>query len=206
MLKSIICSCLAALLLPCAAQAEVSKVGISGKVLDESNRPVKHALVVFEDRDTHVSVKTHSDGRGNIEVWHMPAARCSVHVLPPAKSGLAQVFLPDVPLAEGRHLLLKVERGFVVKGHVLCDGKPARGMKVSVTPVDGDAKHNSGEAFTDGHGAFQLVLTPGQKTFEFSDEHHPGGAIFYRQEFAVTADSAMADVVIPPTAMSGIGK
>jgi len=206
MLKIFICACLEALLTSPYAFAEVSKVGISGKVLDESNHPVKHALVVFEDRDTHLTLKTHSDGSGDIEVWQVPAARCSVRVVPPAKSGLAQVFLPDVPLTEGRHLLLKVERGFIVKGHVLCDGKPAGGMKVSVTPIDSEVKHNSGETFTDGHGAFQLVLTPGQKTFEFSDDNRGRGAIFYRQEFPVTADSTIPDVVIPPTAVSGLGK
>jgi hypothetical protein len=184
-------------LLAGAVQAEDEKVGIAGKVLDENNRPVKHALVVIRDRDTQATVHVVTDGHGRYAAQHVPGARCLLQVVPPEKSGLAQAILPDVPADEGRHVLVKVHKGFVVHGRTLFDGKPVRGALIRVLSDDTDTIHGGGETTTDWHGGFSLVVTPGNKIIEVSNITAPGSVGAFRTNYSVSADSTISDIALP---------
>jgi Carboxypeptidase regulatory-like domain len=186
-----------------AVSAQDSKIGITGKVIDQDKRPVKNALVIIRDRDTNASVQARTDAGGFYEAWHLPAQRCTVHVIPPLKTGLAQATLAEVEASEGRHVFVSLCKGFEVRGRVLCAGKPVRGVKVTVKSNDGDTLHGGGETVTNTRGAFAIVLTPGSKTFEFSDIEKLGAVRSMLEQHVVTADSTIGDVIVPSDVASG---
>jgi hypothetical protein len=197
MLRNVSVSAALALVLSAGVQAaeEPDKVGITGKVQDENAKPVQHALVIVRDRDTNEAVQVNTDRHGKYKAWHLPGTRCSVQVVPPAKTGLAQAILSEVPADEGRHVVVSVHKGFAVHGRVVAQGKPVRGVRVRVSPKSGDTIHDGGETQTDWHGAFDIVLTPGEKVFEFSEPKRKGAGV-RNLVFSVTNDSTMPDVVM----------
>src|SRR5438128_2075901 len=100
-------------------QAQESKIDLAGKVVNEDNHPVNHVLVVARERDGKTVLTAHTDGLGRFDIWRWPSARCTVQVVPPEKTGLAQALLTNVPAEEDRHFIVVVHKGYHVRGRVV---------------------------------------------------------------------------------------
>jgi hypothetical protein len=186
-----------------AAKDEQHLIEIAGKVTDERKAPVKRALVILTDRDHRTTQKTRTDGHGHFMFSHLPSGGETLQVIPAVKSGLAQAVLTDVPGDEGRHVLISVRKGFLVKGRVVSGDQALKNVTVRVITHDGDNVHGGGEDVTDGKGAFALVLTPGQKTVEVTDITNPQLVGSYKQKYNVTADGTMPDLKVPASRPAG---
>jgi hypothetical protein len=205
-MRAILISAAVAVLLAVPALAQQNKVKVTGKVVDGTGRPVAHALVIMRDRDSDSEVHASTDIRGHYEAMHPPERRCLVQVIPPAKSGMAQAILNDVPADEGRHMVISVHKGFLIRGRVMSGDKPLKDVRVRAFPHEGDSSHDGGEATTDSHGNYQMVLTPGTKVLEVTRSHDRKGLGIVQHEYNVTADGAVPDIAVPTNVLSGLSK
>jgi hypothetical protein len=206
MMRAILISAAVAVLIGLPALAEANKVKVTGKVVDGTGKPVAHALVIMRDRESNTEVHASTDIRGHYEAMHPPERHCSIQVIPRANSGMAQAILKDVPAEEGRHMVISVHPGFLIHGRVMSGDKPLRNVRVRAVAQEGDALHDGGEATTDGHGRYEMVLTAGNKVLEVTRGHDRAGSALVQHECNVTADGALADITVPAHLLSGLSK
>ena len=172
--------------------AQTERATIAGRVVDETQHPVAHALVQIHDHGDHVQAQTKTDGEGHYTLRFSPDSASELQVIPPFKSGLAQALIHDLPAIESRHLVVRLSRGFAVRGRVVCDGKPFAGARVIVSAEDGDTVHGGGTATSGYHGPFAMVLTAGNKVFEVSCSPTRSS----QHKLAITRDAVIPDLWI----------
>jgi hypothetical protein len=206
MMRAILISAAVAVLMGLPAVAEQTKVKVTGKVIDGTGKPVAHALVIMRDHDSNTEVHASTDIRGHYEAMHPPERHCSIQVIPRPKSGMAQAILNDVQADEGHHMVISVHKGFLVQGRVVSGDKPLKNVRVRAVPQEGDIRHDGGEATTDGHGNYEMVLTPGTKILEVTRAHDKKGTGVAQHEFNVTADGTVPDITVPANLLSGLSK
>lgn len=173
-------------------------ITLAGKVLCHQNIPVAHATVILTDKETKERLFDTTDREGQFKIAHKPTLDESLQVIPPLKSGLAQVIIEQMPGEEDRHLLISAKRGFLVKGRIVAAGKPLKGAEIKVVPRDADTVHSGGAAVTDGKGCYSMVLTPGDKTLEISSHSEKQANGTLHQRISVTSDKQLADLTLSP--------
>jgi hypothetical protein len=198
--------CFAAACLPGFANPEETMIEIAGKVTNEHKAPVKRALVILTDRNSGAAQKTHTDRLGHFTFSHPLSGLQSLQVIPAAKTNMAQAVLTDLPGDEPRHVLISVRKGVTVAGRVLFRDKPLKNVTVRVRTHDGDTVHGGGQTVTDGKGVYQLVLTPGEKTFEVTDVANKESVGIYKENFHVTTPGTMPDLKLPASKTAGAAK
>lgn len=196
MLKRTSVSLAIVFLFAAACSAQEKKVCISGRVLDDSKHAVPHATVVVYDRQSHARIEVKTDGNGRYQAWHDPGTSIDLEVIPPLKSGLAQVMLSNVPAEEGQNMLIMAHEGFELRGRVLCDGKPLKNAHLTITAVDGDTVHGGGRAVANRHGDFALVLTPGAKDIEIADERSNPPKVIAHRNVSISSNCNLQDISV----------
>lgn len=190
MLRTLVLSIGAVCLSQATAFAQVEKVSLAGRVLDEVQRPVPHTLVEIRDHTSRVQAQTKTDRAGHYTISCPVASTCDLQVTPPLKAGLAQAFLRDLPAVESRHLVVTLHKGFEIHGRVVCDGRPLSAVKLLARAEDGDTVHGGGITTTTYRGDFVMVLSAGNKVFEISD----GRTVNAGHVVPVTRDGTIPDL------------
>lgn len=183
---------------------DLPKLMVSGKVTDSHGLPVKGAKLTLIDMQSRERVSGKTDKDGHFEISHEPGKTEALQVIPPAKTGLAQAIITNIPGDEGRHVLVSLKPGLWVTGRVVSSGYPLKGVRVKVIGRGNDAMHDGGEAQTNGRGQYALSVTPGEKVFEVSEVRDSAVIGLHRQKHRVTTGGALPDIEVPPSQTAGI--
>ncbi len=151
---------------------------ISGQVRDHKLKTLAGVKVDLWSNDDKVSESTRTDGDGNFEISHESCGTCFLEVSAPKKSGLSSALYDDVPGDEGRNYIVTLRRGYPVKGQVMCEGKPLKGIVVKAYSRHhrSDLKeriYGGGAVMTERNGNFHMTLTPGDKKFVLLNNRYP---------------------------------
>lgn len=196
--KQIYAACSAIALFATAGQAAIEEsFTISGTVNDHLKKPVSGAVIkVTDERDEVLSTST-TNGNGHFKLTHPACERCSISVLPPAKSRLASANLSDIPGKQSRKVLINLHRGFLVAGKVLGGGKALKGITVRASDDSGEKSvHGGGDTVTANDGSFTLVLTPGKKKLQLFNNRFPEFATQSEHVFNVIEDCRLPEVTL----------
>ncbi len=183
-----------------------TKVNVSGKINNQHAEPVIGAQVFLIDRETGQRLQAKTDKDGQFKISHDRSDFESLLVIAPAEAGLAQATLSDIPAHEGRHVLVSLKGGVLVRGKVLAAGKPLKGVTVRVIPKTTDVVHDSGETSTNGKGEFSLTITAGEKIFEVIDFANDAARGLHRETHVVTTGGALPDMIVSATRTAGVDK
>ncbi len=151
---------------------------ISGQVRDHKLKTLSGVKVELWSSDNEVSATTHTDGEGKFSISHPSCGPCFLEVSGPKKSGLASALYDDVPGDEGRNYIVTLRRGYPVKGQVMCEGKPLKGIVVKAYSRHhgSDLKeriYGGGAVMSGRNGSFLMTLTPGDKKFVLLNNRYP---------------------------------
>lgn len=183
-----------------------TKVDVTGKIKDQHAQPVKGAQVFLIDRQSGQRLQAKTDKAGHFKISHDRSDFETLQVIAPEESGLAQASLSDIPAHDGRHVLVSLRPGVVVRGKVQTAGKPLKGVTVRAIPKTHDIVHDSGETKTNGKGEFSLTITPGEKIFEIIDFDNADGSGLHRETHLITTGGALPDMIVPATRTAGVDK
>lgn len=151
---------------------------ISGQVRDHKLKVLSGVKVELWSADNKISASTHTDGEGKFEISHPSCGPCFLEVSGPKKLNLASALYDDVPGDEGRNYIVTLRRGYPVKGQVMCEGKPLKGVVVKAYSRHhgSDLKeriYGGGAVMSGRNGAFLMTLTPGDKKFVLLNNRYP---------------------------------
>ncbi|MDZ4835837.1 MAG: hypothetical protein SGJ27_18825 [Candidatus Melainabacteria bacterium] len=151
---------------------------ISGQVRDHKLKTLRGVKVELWSADNKVALSTHTDGDGKFSLSHESCGPCFLEVSAPRKSGLASALIDKLPGDEGRSVIVTLLRGYPVKGQVMCEGKPLKGIVVKAYSRHHEKNtkeriYGGGAVLSERNGSFQMTLTPGDKKFVLLNNRYP---------------------------------
>lgn len=151
---------------------------ISGQVRDHKLKTLSGVKVELWSADNKVSMTTRTDGDGKFSFSHESCGPCFLEVSAPRKSSLTSALIDDVPGDEGRSVIVTLLRGYPVKGIVMCEGQPLKGIVVKAYSRHHETNrkeriYGGGAVMSGRNGSFQMTLTPGDKKFVLINNRYP---------------------------------
>ncbi len=180
---------------------DVHYFSISGRVVDQAQKPVGGVTVLLWEQDGDLTMEKKSNGAGEFSFEHKPCGDLSLEVKPDQQLKMASALLENLPGGETRKIIVELKKGFLVTGRVTHDGKGLKGLIVRVTAVGAIDKrtkvHGGGADETGRGGAFDLILTPGQKKLLIINDKYPQYARHLEKTFTVSDDSHLGKLELP---------
>lgn len=177
---------------------DVPTFAISGRVVDQQQKPVSGVTVVLFESDGQLSMETKSNGGGEFRFQHKPCGELCLDIVPERSLKLAEAVLEHLPGAETRKLIVELKRGYLVTGRVTHEGKGLKGVIIRVKPVGAKDKrtrvHGGGTAETGRGGTFDLILTEGQKHLMVINEKYPDCARRAEKDISVVDDTHLGRI------------
>jgi hypothetical protein len=173
---------------------------ISGRVVDQGQKPVGGVTVLLWEKDGDLTMEKKSNGAGEFSFEHKPCGDLCLEVTPEHHMKMASALIENLPGGETRKMIVELKKGFLVTGRATHDGKGLKGLIVRVTPVGNIDKrtkvHGGGAAETGRGGAFDLILTGGQKKLAIFNDKYPEYARHTEKIFTVTDDFHLGKIEI----------
>jgi hypothetical protein len=183
----------------CTAEEQMM---LKGKVLSPEHHPVAGAKIFIHDEENGAEIKGSSDGKGKFSIKHAACSFFSFDVIPPSNASLSRAHFQHVSGEAGKHFIVQLHKGFAVTGRVVAGGVGIKGLLVKAAPNDTsmsnvEVVHGGGATRTGRNGEFQLVLTPGQKIIEISNDRYSDLATAARHPVAISGDTRVPDINLP---------
>jgi len=180
---------------------EVHSFSISGRVVDQRQKPVGGVPVLLWEKDGDLSLEKKTNGAGEFSFEHKPCSDLCLEVTPDHHMKMASALIENLPGGETRKMIVELKKGFLVTGRVTHEGKGLKGVIVRVTPVgtiDKRSKvHGGGADETGRGGAFNLILTGGQKKLVVLNDKYPQYAHHVEKTFSVIDDYHLGKIDLP---------
>lgn len=175
---------------------------LKGKVMTSENHPVPGAKIVIQDEQGGAETRGESDGQGKFAIKHSECTYFSFDVIPPRNSSWSRARFEHVSGEAGKHFIVQLQRGFSVTGRVTAGGVGLKGVTVKALPNDAtmsnvEVVHGGGIARTGKNGEYHLILTPGQKLIEVTNDKYSDLPPSAQQKVAVSGDTKLPDIVFP---------
>ncbi len=153
--------------------------GITGRVVDQDNKPVRRAAVILRSGRVEKVLPTDFGGGFQIDPTTVDLAQATVHAVTPKHAPSA-----EVRVRPGQELVLKVRAGGYFSGMVVDpSGKPVGGAAVSIERFENNGtnpfrRFRERPSRTRADGAFQLgPLRPGRYDLRADHSHHAAGFV-----------------------------
>jgi len=176
---------------------------ISGQVRDHKLKTLGGVKVELWSEDNKISMTTKTDGDGKFSMSHESCGPCFLEVSAPKKSGLASALIDNVPGDEGRSVIVTLLRGYPVKGIVMCEGKPLKGIVVKAYSRHHYSNrkeriYGGGAVMSERNGSFEMTLTPGDKKFVLLNKRYPEVSKDASVTAKIIVDTDLGIVEMPP--------
>ncbi len=180
---------------------EVHSFSISGRVVDQAQKPVGGVTVLLWEKDGDLSLEKKTNGDGEFKFEHNPCGDLCLEVTPDHHMKMASALIESLPGGETRKMIVELKKGFLVTGRVTHEGKGLKGLIVRVTPVGAIDKrskvHGGGADETGRGGTFNLILTGGQKKLVVLNDKYPEYAHHVEKMFSVSDDYHLGKIDLP---------
>jgi len=188
--------------IPVLAEDEPTPI-ISGTVSTAAKKPMPGVQVVLLNQ-TGVQLASGVTGeRGGFSFKHTLCRRCILQIMPNMDTHYACAVIENIPGDANRNFLLSLQRGFTVSGRVISGKRGLKGVGLKAISLDTNAEgkkvHDGGLAITARNGTFSMILTPGHKKIEISNDRYPELESLTEMTVDVTGDAQLPDIEIPET-------
>lgn len=173
---------------------------LKGKVTDPSGRGVNGAKIVVHDEEHNEYKSGRSDSNGEFEVEHTLCNNLSFEVTPPPKLGLAPAHYQHVTGGLSKHFIVKLHPGFKISGRITAAGRGLKGLPIRFVGLEAGSTstvHGGASTVSRADGRFSVLLTPGKKRLEISNDEYSDLAPIYHHEITITGDTVIPDMILP---------
>ena len=181
--------------------ADVRLFSLSGRVVNQQQKPLTGVPVVLFESGGKLSMETKTGSNGEFKFQHKPCGDLCLDVLPDRGLKLAEATLENLPGEETRKLIVELKTGFLVTGRITHDGKGIKGLIVRAKPVGAKDKrtrvHGGGTTETGRGGTFNMILTEGQKNLLVINEKYPEYSRHVEKSFGVYDDTHLGRIELP---------
>ncbi len=176
---------------------------LRGRVTDAEHKGLPNVQIKWtdsEDENEKLSTETNADGA--FTITHKPCKFCRIEVYPPRKSNLSSAFVEGIPGEASRQVVLELHHGIPVKGRVVDNGRGLKNLTVAFLSIDAKSEkklsaHGGGWAKTNRSGEFEMMLTPGLKRVEISNDHYPDLEHHYETKVSISEPGTISDIILP---------
>jgi hypothetical protein len=196
-------SSIISLMLLVVGQAAYAEPQVSGRVLDEMQKPLAGVQLKLIGDEKLLKCLTVTKANGEFTLSHEKCKKFCLAVFPPKNSGLAAAWIDNIPGDATRHILVQLHPGFTIKGRVVraSNGKGLKGLNLDISPVKGNETehevHGSGRTITGQGGSFELTLTPGAKLFSVSNDRYSELVRYFDKQLLITDTGTIPDIALP---------
>jgi hypothetical protein len=180
---------------------DVHIFSISGRVVDQKQKPMGGVPVLLWETDGDLSLEATSNGAGEFKFDHKACGELCLEVKPDHGLKLASALIENLPGGETRKMIVELKSGYLITGRVTHAGKGLKGLIVRVTPVGAINKrskvHGGGADETGRGGAFNLILTAGEKKLLVINEKYPQFSRHIETTFSVSDDAHLGKIELP---------
>jgi hypothetical protein len=180
---------------------DVHTFSISGRVVDQRQKPLAGVPVLLWESDGDLSMESKSNGTGEFKFDHKPCGDLCLEVSPEHRLKLASALIENLPGGETRKMIVELKGGYLVTGRVTHQGKGLKGLIVRVKPLGVTDKrtkvHGGGADETGRGGAFNLILTGGEKKLVILNDKYPQFSRHLQQTFSVSDDTHLGKIELP---------
>ena len=180
---------------------DVHILSICGRVVDQKQKPLGGVPLSLWESDGNLSMESKTNSSGDFKFEHKPCGDLCLEVAPDHKLKLATALLENLPGGETRKLIVELKHGYLVTGRVIHEGKGLKGLIIRVKPVGAENKrakvHGGGADETGRGGAFNLILTDGQKKLMVINDKYPEYSRHIEKTFAVNDDIHLGKIELP---------
>jgi hypothetical protein len=176
---------------------------LRGRVTDAEHKGLSNVQIRWTNsEDEEAKLSTETNGDGAFSITHKPCKFCRIEVYPPRKSNLSSAFVEGIPGEASRQVVLELHHGVPVKGRVSDDGRGLKNLTVAFLSIDAKSEkklsaHGGGWAKTNRNGEFEMVLTPGLKRVEISNDHYSDLEQHYETKVSISQPGTISDIVLP---------
>lgn len=192
---------LAASCLPAFCNAGEEQSFLKGRIFDQQNNPVSKAKIIIEDDRNLEKYSGLSDGEGYFKVKYDACDSLSFCVVPPPKSSLCRAEFRHVNGETAKHFIVRLHRGFKVSGRITYKGSGLKDLDIDFYGSEKDSVtdnvHGGGHTTTHTNGEFALLLTPGKKTIQITNNVYSNVPASFKQSYVITRDCRLAEIAIP---------
>jgi len=175
---------------------------ITGRLTDDQRRPVSGAQVTVSNEKGLVIASQETDKNGAFVIHHEACLVCNLDVVPDEKSGLASVFVENIPGGITRRFVFTLQKGFRINGRVVYKGRGLKAVSVKVISAQEEESskvHSGGAAKTARDGSFALTLTPGKKHLTVLNNRNTDANSHFEKDFEVLCDTTLDDINLSPS-------
>jgi len=182
-------------------EADIKVYSVYGRVVDQRQKPVAGVSVLLWESNGALSMEGKSNASGEFKFDHKPCGDLCLEVDPEHHLKLACALLQNLPGEETRKIIVELKQGYLVTGRVVHNGKGLKNLIIRVKPVGAPDKrakvHGGGASETGRGGAFDLVLTGGDKKLVIINDKYSDCSKRLEKEISVSDDTHLGKIEMP---------